>query len=94
MTTVKFIHLCAYAALGIIGGSSACAANAVITKEQAVEIARQEVVKLGWTSFEFTGAVFSKNWYVTFSNVPAVPGGHVTIEISVEGKIIHVHPGA
>jgi hypothetical protein len=63
--------------------------------EQAIALAEQEVLKLGWKKNEFeVGLSGSRDglWWVEMVNLPPTPGGHVTVEITSNGKVTVV-PG-
>lgn len=65
-----------------------------IGKEQAVAVAKQEVIRRGWTEVEIESAdLDGGHWQVMLLRLPKTPGGHATVEISKEGKLIRFVPG-
>lgn len=67
-----------------------------ISKEQAVRITQQEIVRRGWTGLvieERDVYRTANGWWVTVWSLPKGPGKQVAFEISSEGKIVRLIPG-
>ena len=83
--------LSAVAVVSLAGG---CGTRADIGKDRAVEIAKAEVSRRGWTNFQVEYARLEEgHWNVFLSELPAVPGGHATVDISKDGHVLHYWPG-
>lgn len=64
-----------------------------ITPEQAIALARKQVIARNWERFEVNTPLFEKGkWHVMIWRLPAEPGGHADIEISPDGEIQYI-PG-
>lgn len=79
-------------ALTLMNGCSS--ARPEIGKEQAIALAKQEVILRGWKEVEIESAELDGgHWQVMLWRLPKTPGGHATVEISKEGKLIRFVPG-
>jgi len=69
-------------------------APSITTKEQAIVIAKQEVVRRGWTNFrEKSCALDGDHWRVLIVRLPEVFGGHASIYIPTNGGPIRYVKG-
>ena len=60
----------------------------------AIALARQEVAKKGSKRMRMTDAkLIDDQWHVHFERFPPVPGGHATVIISVEAKVVAYSAG-
>ena len=79
--------------IGFLGDSCSTASNP--ERNYAIAIAKQEVAKRGSRRMRVTDAkLIDGNWHVHFERFPPVPGGHATVVISVETKVVRFIPGA
>ena len=61
-----------------------------ITPEQAITVAKKQVVANGWKAFEVDIPSFEKGeWHMLVKRLPPVMGGHAFVEISPDGKITY-----
>lgn len=82
-------HMCAACSL-----LSGCRSDPHNGKEQVIAIAEKKVIKKGWKEFKVEGAVFKEDrWIVMIWELPAKPGGFVTVEIARSGKVSRLLPG-
>ncbi len=66
----------------------------LITKEQAISIAKKELDRRGIEGKKFDEVESTpEGWRVSFVSVPSVPGGHSTIYLSRSGKILEYRGG-
>lgn len=64
-----------------------------ITPEQAIALAKKQVIARNWEKFEINIPLFEEGkWYVMIWRLPAEPGGHANIEISPDGEVQYI-PG-
>lgn len=80
------------------GNASATVTNqfgpSVTTKEQAIAIAKQEVLRRGWTNFrQKSCALDGDHWRVLIVRLPEVFGGHAFIYIPTNGGPIRYGKG-
>ena len=94
---------CQLAALLLLASAVGCGRTAeaskdwnrdsMVTKEQALSIAEQEVKKRGWINFTNIGCDLQGNrWVIRLERLPEVFGGHATVEVSTNGAVRYV-PG-
>ena len=63
-------------------------------RERAVALAKEEMLRRGWKEMELQEANLEAGvWQISLWRLPKVPGGHATVEISSDGKVIRVLPG-
>jgi hypothetical protein len=73
---------------------SGCSSKLVSEKEQAIAVAKQEVTRRGWKDIEVEDARLENgHWVVTLWSLPKTPGGHATVEVSTDGKMLRYLPG-
>jgi hypothetical protein len=78
--------------LAFMNGCSS--AKPEIGKEQAVAIAKQEVTRRGWKELEVMSSnLEGKHWVIMLERLPKVWGGHATVEVSTNGKVVRFLPG-
>ncbi len=78
--------------LALMNGCSS--AKPEIGKEQAVAIAEQEVTRRGWKELEVVSSnLEGKHWVIMLERLPKVWGGHATVEVSTNGKVLRFVPG-
>ena len=67
-----------------------CSTSSHSSEQWAVTVAKFEVrEKWGWRKVEVGSARFEGGrWVVHLSRLPKTPGGHATIEVSEDGKVI------
>jgi hypothetical protein len=71
-----------------------CGAKPEIDKEQAVAVARQEATRRGWREIEVESVNREEGcWVISLWRLPKTPGGHATVEVSVEGKLVRFVSG-
>jgi len=98
---VGLIHL--FSVLGCAGGNNAdngvvedVGKQVPIDSNRAIAIARAHLERLNGHSLGETKAEAYKRdsgWYVIVSSVPAVPGGHTSVQINADGKVFDVSHG-
>ena len=73
---------------------SGCGSKPNITKDDAAEVAKAEVLRRGWKEVEIEDVRFDEGrWSITIWRLPKVPGGHGTVEVSTNGKVLRFIPG-
>ena len=78
--------------LGFVNGCNS--AKPEIGKEQAIAIAKQEVVRQGGKELEVEDvSMDTDRWVISLWMLPATPGGHATVIVSTNGKVVRVFPG-
>src|SRR5262245_21608128 len=81
----------------VICGSfvSGCTSRSGVSEPPVITAAKREAVqKWGWKKVEIEGATFEGGrWVVHLSMLPKTPGGHATIEVSEDGRIIDSRGG-
>lgn len=75
--------------------SASSAATVAITQEKAERIAIKEHLRRGGSKARVQSATWGKDvWSVLLVSLPEMPGGHLLVEISSDGKVLRVFPGA
>jgi hypothetical protein len=79
--------------IGFLADSCSTASNP--ERNYAIAIAKQELAKRGGGKrTRLTGAkLIDGHWHVRFERFPPVPGGHATVIISVEAKVVAYSAG-
>ncbi len=78
--------------LALINGCSSVKPD--IGKEQAIALAKQEVMRRGWKEVDVESADLDRgHWQVMLWRSPKTPGGHATVELSRQGKLIRFVAG-
>lgn len=73
---------------------SGCTAKPAHAKERAIAVAKEEVARRGWKNVEIEEARLENGrWVVTLWSLPKTPGGHATVEVSTDGKLLRFVPG-
>jgi starvation-inducible outer membrane lipoprotein len=76
---------------------SGCSTPRAVTvaEEPAIVAAKREVLeKRGWKRVEVEGVRIECNrWIIHLVRLPKTPGGHATIEVSADGKVLAYYPG-
>ena len=89
---LRVLALTATAALVLMNGCSPTKPE--IGKEQAISLAKEEAVRLGWKAMEVDGTILDEGvWKVYLWRLPKMPGGHATFHVSGDGKVIRVIRG-
>ena len=71
-----------------------CRSTPPMNQTQAIALAKAEACKKGWKDLEVESASQEDGiWRVTIWRLPKVPGGHATVEVSKDGKIVGFVPG-
>lgn len=66
-----------------------------ITQKKAERIAIKEHLRRGGSKARVQSAKWEKDvWSVLVISLPEMPGGHLLVEISADGKVVRVFPGA
>lgn len=89
-SSVRFVQLviCAFCLM------TGCSAKSVRGKEDAIISAKQEMILRGWKGIEVENARLENGrWIITLWSLPETVGGHATVEVSTEGKVLRVIPG-
>ena len=64
------------------------------SRTAAIAAAKKEVRSRGWKLFTVEFIEFEGHrWSITLERFPRVLGGHATVEISQDGKVIAYHAG-
>ena len=76
----------------LIGG---CAAPSPVKEEPAIAVAKREALeKWGWRKVEVSSADFvDGKWIIRLTMIPETPGGHATIQVSEDGRILDYRGG-
>lgn len=75
--------------------SASSATTVAITQEKAGRIAIKEHLRRGGFKARLQSAKWGKDvWSVLLVSLPEMPGGHLLVEISSDGKVLRVFPGA
>jgi len=88
------LHIAAFQFIMWIVLVNGCGAKPEIDKEKAVVVARQEVTRRGWKEVEVDSVDKEEGrWIISLWRLPKTPGGHATVEVSAEGKVVRFVPG-
>ena len=89
---LRVLALTATVALVLMNGCSL--SKPEIGKEQAISLAKEEAMRLGWEAMEVDDTILDEGvWKVSLSYLPPMPGGHATFHVSRDGKVIRVIQG-
>jgi hypothetical protein len=72
-----------------------CVSQPRAPEETAVVVAKREALeKWGWKNVEVSSALFENGrWVIHLTMLPKTPGGHATVEVSEDGKILDTRGG-
>jgi hypothetical protein len=66
----------------------------VISKEDAIEIAKKEAIKRNWTQIRVDDVTFTNRyWEISLRHIPNITGGYAIVHVSTTGKLIEYYPG-
>ena len=72
-----------------------CVSRCPHPEQIPAEAAKREALgRWGWKGVEVSSARFKDgSWVIGLSRLPKTPGGHATVEVSEDGKVLHTQPG-
>jgi len=80
--------------LAAIGIGSCCSPSRASDAPAIAAAKREAVSKRGWKGVEVHSAGFENGrWVILLTRLPQTPGGHATVEVATDGKIIAFHAG-
>ena len=74
---------------------SGCVSPPHPPEEPAVTVAKSEALeKWGWEKVEVNSTSFENGrWIIRLTMLPKTPGGHATVEVSEDGKVVDTRSG-